>query len=85
MFSLFAAPATFTSPLTKTLTSADFTADAANGINTFSDAVNAILAGNTYINVHTQQFPDGEIRGQFAAVSGSQTSPGFKKLRGILR
>jgi hypothetical protein len=64
MFSLFAAPATFTSPLTKTLTSADFTAVAANGINTFADAVNAILAGNAYINVHTTANVGGEIRGQ---------------------
>ena len=64
MFSLFAAPAAFTSPLTKTLTSADFTPVAASGISTFADAVNAILAGNAYINVHTTANVGGEIRGQ---------------------
>jgi CHRD domain-containing protein len=62
MFSLFAAPATFTSPLTKILTSADFTPVA--GITTFADAVTAILAGNAYINVHTTANAGGEIRGQ---------------------
>jgi CHRD domain len=64
LFSLFAAPGVFPATLTKTLTSADFMPDAANGINTFADAVNAILIGNTYINVHTQANLGGEIRGQ---------------------
>lgn len=64
LFSLFAAPGVFPATLTKTLTSADFTPDAANGIITFADAVNAILTGNTYINVHTQAHLGGEIRGQ---------------------
>jgi len=64
LFSLFAAPAIFPATLTKTLTSADFTPDAVNGIITFADAVNAILLGNTYINVHTQANLGGEIRGQ---------------------
>jgi CHRD domain-containing protein len=50
--------------LTKSLTSANFTPDAANGIITFADAVTAILNGNTYINVHTQANLGGEIRGQ---------------------
>jgi hypothetical protein len=64
MFSIFAAPATFTSPLTKTLTVADFTPVPAAGIATVADAVNAILSGNAYINVHTSAFTGGEIRGQ---------------------
>jgi hypothetical protein len=29
-----------------------------------SALVDAIRAGNTYVNIHTQQFPPGEIRGQ---------------------
>lgn len=29
-----------------------------------SDLVDAMRAGNTYVNVHTTQFPPGEIRGQ---------------------
>jgi CHRD domain-containing protein/PEP-CTERM motif-containing protein len=31
--------------------------------------VAALLAGETYINIHTQQFPNGEIRGFLALVS----------------
>jgi len=64
LFSLFISPGVFPATLTKTLTSADFTPDAVNGIITFADAVNAILAGNAYINVHTLANPSGEIRGQ---------------------
>lgn len=64
LFSLFAAPGVFPATLTKTLTSADFTPDAVHGIITFADAVNAVLIGNTYINVHTQANLGGEIRGQ---------------------
>lgn len=36
------------------------------GINTIDDAIQAIVGGNAYVNVHTQQFPGGEIRGQLA-------------------
>jgi hypothetical protein len=64
LFALFAAPAVFPATLTKSLTSADFSPDAVNGIITFADAVNAIVSGNTYINVHTQANLGGEIRGQ---------------------
>jgi hypothetical protein len=64
LFSLFAAPGVFPATLTKTLTSADFTPDTVNGILTFADAVNAMLIGNTYINVHTLANLGGEIRGQ---------------------
>lgn len=64
IFSLFAAPAVFPATVTKTLTSADFAPDAVHGIITFADAVNAMLIGNTYINVHTQANLGGEIRGQ---------------------
>jgi hypothetical protein len=71
LFSLFKSPddGTFPATLTKTLTSANFTADTANGINTFADAIAAILAGNTYVNVHTQANQGGEIRGQIGPVS----------------
>ena len=49
---------------TVTLTAADFRPDPADGINTFQDAVDAMLSGNTYFNIHTVRFPMGEIRGQ---------------------
>src|SRR5207245_1134918 len=32
-----------------------------------------IASGNTYINIHTMNYPGGEIRGQFLLVQGSQT------------
>ncbi len=32
--------------------------------NELSDLVDLMVAGNTYVNVHTSQFPGGEIRGQ---------------------
>jgi hypothetical protein len=32
------------------------------------DAIQAIVNGNSYVNIHTQQFPAGEIRGQLAVV-----------------
>jgi hypothetical protein len=63
--------------VTGTLTAANLIPRPANtpAINTFADAANAILAGNTYTNVHTDDgvappntgpgdFPAGEIRGQ---------------------
>jgi hypothetical protein len=50
--------------VTGTLTAANLIPNAAAGINTFADAITAILNGNTYTNVHTQAFPGGEVRGQ---------------------
>lgn len=34
------------------------------GDSSFEDLISAIRNGNTYVNVHTIQFPGGEIRGQ---------------------
>jgi hypothetical protein len=31
---------------------------------TLQDLLDAMVAGNTYVNVHTDQYPPGEIRGQ---------------------
>ena len=41
-----------------------FVARPAIGINSMEDAIQAIRNGNAYVNIHTQQFPAGEIRGQ---------------------
>ncbi|MGH9326785.1 MAG: CHRD domain-containing protein [Terriglobia bacterium] len=56
-----------------TLTAADLLPDAANGINTFAEAAAAIQAGDTYFNIHTVNFPGGEIRGQISTVPESST------------
>jgi hypothetical protein len=42
----------------------DFVARPAQGINTLNDALQAIVNGNAYVNIHTTQNPGGEIRGQ---------------------
>ncbi len=48
-----------------TMTDANFTPSP--GLATFADAVNALLSGDMYFNVHTTAFPIGEIRGQLVA------------------
>ncbi len=50
--------------LTKTLTATDLQPAPQVGINSFSDAINAIRSGNTYLEISTQANPAGEIRGQ---------------------
>jgi hypothetical protein len=73
--------APFTTPLAGTATAADFVAQPLQGLNTFADAVNAILTGNTYINIHTVNNPTGEIRGALgparfdATLDGAQEAP----------
>ena len=73
------ASGTFQSPLTKTLTAADF--NAGGGLATFADAATAVLAGQTYVNVHTMANPGGEIRGHIGpltfkgVLSGGQETP----------
>jgi hypothetical protein len=50
-----------------TRTAADVVGPAAQGIapGEFDELVRALRAGVTYANVHSQQWPAGEIRGQF--------------------
>jgi hypothetical protein len=59
------------------LTAANLTP--AGPITTFAEAVEALKEGNTYTNLHTTQFPGGEIRGQNSAVP----EPGTLALFGI--
>lgn len=50
--------------LSGTLTAADFMPDSVDGIATFAQAVAQIQDDNTYVNIHTTNYPAGEIRGQ---------------------
>ena len=43
---------------------ASFRANAAIGINSIDDVIQAVANGNAYVNIHTTTFPGGEIRGQ---------------------
>jgi hypothetical protein len=56
--------------VTGTVTAMDVIGPAAQGIEPgqFREVVRAIRAGVTYVNVHTERFPAGEIRGQIRRV-----------------
>jgi uncharacterized protein (DUF1800 family) len=48
---------------------------APTGDNTVADIVDAIKAGRTYLNIHTETFPSGEISGWFNLSTGAQNPP----------
>ena len=45
------------------------------GNSTVADILNAIKTGGTYFNIHTAQYPNGEIKGFFSISTGAQTAP----------
>ncbi|HWB03560.1 MAG TPA: DUF1800 family protein [Verrucomicrobiales bacterium] len=45
----------------------------ATGNHTYADVIAALEGGTAYINLHTAAYPNGEIRGFFQPVIGSQT------------
>jgi len=53
-------------PLTFRVGAAAFVARPEIGIITMADAIQSIVGGNAYVNIHTTQFPAGEIRGQLS-------------------
>jgi hypothetical protein len=55
-------------PLSFRLGSAAFAAQPQIGINTMQDLIQAIVGGGAYVNIHTSQYPAGEIRGQLTPV-----------------
>jgi hypothetical protein len=55
-------------PLTFRVGLAAFVARPEIGINTIADAIQAIVGGGAYVNIHTSQYPAGEIRGQLTLV-----------------
>jgi hypothetical protein len=61
------------SPFSGTLTEADFT-PVEGGPQTWEEGLAAIRDGLTYINVHTEANPGGEIRGQLAVVPDTATA-----------
>lgn len=73
---IFALPGDFSQmPLLLTLTEADFSPQPGAGVSTFADAVDMILSGNAFADVHTNSQPSGEIRGQIAPSSGFTSTP----------
>ena len=58
------------SPMVGTLTAANLVPT--GGVTTFSGAVDAIRAGNAYVNLHTAANPAGEVRGQIGMATGAQ-------------
>jgi hypothetical protein len=59
------------SPFSGTLKEADLTPT--GGVTTFAQAIDAIRAGDTYINLHTAANPGGEIRGQLKPILNTAT------------
>jgi CHRD domain len=60
--------------VTGTVTAADVIGPAGQGIapGEFSEVLEAIRSGVTYVNVHSVQFPAGEIRGQVQVVNDNK-------------
>ena len=77
IFGLAGAP--FPSPLVKVLKAGDLSPQAPQGINTFNDAINAMLSGRAYVNVHSMANPGGEIRGQVGPVQLKATLNGMSE------
>jgi hypothetical protein len=59
---------TSTGAITGVLIQGSFTASDVTGVS-FDELLNQMRNGTAYANVHTTQFPGGEIRGQIRAVS----------------
>jgi hypothetical protein len=59
--------------LSGTLTQADVTP--ANGISTIVQVAQLIEAGDAYVNIHTAQYPAGELRGQLAVTTSTTPEP----------
>jgi hypothetical protein len=69
-----ACPAATSGEITGTVLPADIVGPVAQGFTAgdFNSVVKAIEAGFTYANMHTAQFPNGEIRGQLLSGHGDE-------------
>lgn len=54
--------------LTFTVGAAQLRARPELGIQTIDDVIQAISGGGAYVNIHTSQYPGGEIRGQLEVI-----------------
>ena len=65
-------PATTEGTITGTITAANVTGPAAQGIaaGDLDSALEAVRGGLTYANIHNENFPSGEIRGQVRRGAG---------------
>ncbi len=61
---IFNIPGPFVSPLEREISAASVQLRPEVGVNSFADAINAMIRGETYVNIHTAQNPGGEIRAQ---------------------
>lgn len=59
---------TFDMTLTSSFSSSFLTANGGTADSAFAALIAGLDAGNAYLNIHTNLFPGGEIRGQLAAV-----------------
>ncbi len=81
---LFTGP-TKTGSFTGTLASGSITeADLTGPMQgkTFQDLASSVLAGQTYVNVHTNAYPNGEIRGQIV-LTGAESSTATTAAGGV--
>src|SRR5262249_39431185 len=75
IFSVPNLPAGLTSgSLVTKLTADNFIPEPALGINTFADAINAVLNGRASFNIYTRQFPGGAVSGQIALLDPQVTT-----------
>jgi len=70
--------------VTGTIAASDIVANAGQGVEAggFASVLDALRAGVAYVNVHTNRFPDGEIRGNIGWPPGKAWGHGKDKDKG---
>jgi hypothetical protein len=62
-------PTGMSGTLSGVLHDSDIVSQATSGLTTLAQIADQILAGNAYVNLYTNLFPGGEIRGQLVVTS----------------